>query len=140
MHLLSQIPPQSRSTARLTRREKTANAADRAYYFWRLLVKHRLYKRNKDQLMQLELEERIEKLEETLKGVESEYLRILEGADRRQTEDRSVKDTTQKDQSERNGSGSKRRAGKRIIDEDGDEDDGAVMKRRKEKAWDYDGQ
>lgn len=83
MQLLSRIPPRNRQISRLTRKDKASDENDRAYYFWRLLVKQRLYKHNKASLIQLDLEERIEKLEETLMGVERDYLRLLENADRK---------------------------------------------------------
>lgn len=83
MQLLSAIPAAHRSTARITRRERAADANDRAYYFWRLLVKERIYRRNVDQLAQLERSERVEKVEESLAAVQDEYVRILKGAERR---------------------------------------------------------
>ncbi|CAK7272001.1 histone acetyltransferase 1 [Sporothrix epigloea] len=47
------------------------------YKLWRLFVKQRLYRHNKEILGQLERLKRIEKLEETLLSVELEYARIL---------------------------------------------------------------
>ncbi|KAL1893158.1 histone acetyltransferase 1 [Sporothrix stenoceras] len=47
------------------------------YKLWRLLVKQRLYRHNKEILGQLERSQRIDKLEETLVSVELEYARIL---------------------------------------------------------------
>lgn len=44
---------------------------------WQLIVKQRLYRHNKDLLSQIEASERIEKLQETLGGVELEYARLL---------------------------------------------------------------
>lgn len=46
------------------------------YKLWRLLVKQRLYRHNKEMLGQLELDERISKLDETLYGVEFDYARL----------------------------------------------------------------
>ncbi|KAI9665425.1 MAG: histone acetyltransferase 1 [Trizodia sp. TS-e1964] len=82
MQLLSTIPISSRNVARTTQRSKAANPDDRAYYAWRMLTKQRLYRHNKDSLIQLELEERKEKLEEVLETVENEYVRLLRGAER----------------------------------------------------------
>lgn len=50
-------------------------AATRAF---RLAVKKRLHAFNKDTLVQLEQQERIQKLEETFRSVQAEYLRITE--------------------------------------------------------------
>ncbi|EFX02827.1 histone acetyltransferase type b catalytic [Grosmannia clavigera kw1407] len=47
------------------------------YKLWRLFVKQRLYRHNKEILGQLERDQRIDKLEETLRSVELEYARIL---------------------------------------------------------------
>lgn len=77
-HLLSTIPAQHRSRSRITRKEKSSNDLDRAYYFWRLYVKHRLYVFNRDQLKQAEAEERVEKLEAAADSVEEGYVKLLE--------------------------------------------------------------
>ncbi|TKA63560.1 hypothetical protein B0A49_07536 [Cryomyces minteri] len=84
MHLLSTIPPLHRNKHRITRKEKSATEGDRKYYLWRLYVKHRLAIMNRDQLMQLDREERIEKLDATVDSVEEDYLRLLEVAEKRQ--------------------------------------------------------
>ncbi|KAL1843797.1 hypothetical protein VTJ49DRAFT_7507 [Mycothermus thermophilus] len=47
------------------------------YRLWRLLLKVRLYKHNKDALGELELPERIAKLDETVASVEFDYARLL---------------------------------------------------------------
>ena len=47
------------------------------YRLWRMFVKQRLYRHNKEILGQLDRSQRIEKLEETLRSVELEYARIL---------------------------------------------------------------
>ncbi|QDS74781.1 hypothetical protein FKW77_001861 [Venturia effusa] len=73
MHLLSTIPVGSRNTARIARREKCASVSDRQYYFWRLLTKERIFIRNKDTLLQIDEGDRVEKVEETLAGVQMEY-------------------------------------------------------------------
>lgn len=78
MHTLSFIPPKNRSRHRVTKREKATNADDKAYYFWRLYVKQRLYIFNRDQLSQLERTERIEKLESALDAVEQAYSEMIE--------------------------------------------------------------
>ncbi|TAQ87510.1 hypothetical protein B7494_g4147 [Chlorociboria aeruginascens] len=53
------------------------------YHLWQLWVKKRLYRHNKDTLIQLDRTERIDKLEEALGGVEADYARLLGDVDRR---------------------------------------------------------
>ena len=79
MHLLSQIPPHIRQAgpARLTQRAKSKNKDDRALYYWRLLVKQRVYKKNKDVLMQLEHLDRIDKVEQTVGEISGDYERLM---------------------------------------------------------------
>ncbi|OCL14823.1 histone acetyltransferase type B [Glonium stellatum] len=118
MHLLSTIPPLHRSTVRITRKEKSGHENDRRYYFWRLALKERLYRHNADQLAQMEQSERVEKVEETAKGVEADYARLLEGVEKRAKWAKVQ---------EANGSavrGGKRK--KRVIADD-DDDDGDVL-------------
>lgn len=83
MQLLSAIPTRNRAASRITRRDKASDALDRAYFFWRLLVKARLHRFNRDALMQLDPEERADHLELTLPGVESEYEGVLAKVDER---------------------------------------------------------
>ncbi|KAF2085267.1 acyl-CoA N-acyltransferase, partial [Saccharata proteae CBS 121410] len=78
MQLLSSIPARHRSVARITRKHKSSDPNDRRYFFWRLIVKERVYLKNMDQLKQLEVEERVEKVEQVLEGVQEEYERVLE--------------------------------------------------------------
>lgn len=51
---------------------------DRNWKMFRLVVKGRIYKQNRDTLAQLDRLERIDKLEETYFHVEDEYKRLLE--------------------------------------------------------------
>ncbi|EMC99384.1 hypothetical protein BAUCODRAFT_31703 [Baudoinia panamericana UAMH 10762] len=78
MHTLSLIPPPHRSRNRITRKEKSKNERDRAYYFWRLYVKERLYVFNREVLVQVERGERVERLEAAVEGVVEGYARMLE--------------------------------------------------------------
>lgn len=84
MHTLSFIPPGNRSKKRLTQKHKASNENDRAYYFWRLYVKQRLYIFNRDQLVQIERHERFEKLESALDSVLEEYSERLEKVEARE--------------------------------------------------------
>lgn len=85
MYLLSRIPPEvrQRGGARLTQRGKAAEGNDRVYYYWRLLVKQRVYKQNRDLLAQLERVERIDKVEQTVGEVVGDYERLLQGLEDR---------------------------------------------------------
>lgn len=56
---------------------KPKPAEEHEYSLWKLLVKARLYRQHKDILGQLDIAERLEKLEETVASVEFEYARLL---------------------------------------------------------------
>ena len=86
MHTLSFIPAANRSRNRLTRKLKATNAHDRAYYLWRMYAKQRLYVFNRDQLSQLERDERIEKLEAALDSVQEGYVKMIEKVQAREAE------------------------------------------------------
>lgn len=116
MQTLAHIPALHRSTSRITRKEKSSNEMDKAYFFWRLYVKQRLYVFNRDALAQLDREERVEKLEATVENVLVDYERLLELAEKRGA----------RGAEEESGSGGVAvRRGKRkvVVDEDEDEDD-----------------
>ncbi|KAI8635041.1 histone acetyltransferase type B catalytic subunit [Xylariaceae sp. FL1651] len=79
MHLMSALPMSVRPQADAESMKPPAPKADqKAYSFWRLLLKQRLYRRNILILAELETTERIIKLNETVSNVEWEYARILE--------------------------------------------------------------
>jgi histone acetyltransferase 1 len=54
------------------------------YRLWRLMLKKRIYKHNKDALGELEIPERITKLDETVSSVEFDYARLLARAEEQQ--------------------------------------------------------
>lgn len=82
MHLMSQLPDSVRPRITPDDAVPSATSADRHLEkLWQLIVKQRLYKHNKDVLAQIEKDERIDKLGETLRGVELEYARILAAHD-----------------------------------------------------------
>ncbi|KAI9768018.1 MAG: histone acetyltransferase 1 [Geoglossum simile] len=111
IQLLSLIPEGSRGACRLNlkRKPNQSTTADKEYDLWRLLVKQRLYKFNRQALMQLDLPERIDKLEEVFRGVESDYVRLLRGLELSEQDDRVV--------GGENSNGN--RGKKRVIEEDG---------------------
>jgi histone acetyltransferase 1 len=83
MYLLSLIPFSHRAaggaslTKLLIQKTRTTDPADKAYYWWRLILKQRIYKKNKDQLQQLDLEERRPKVEDAARAQEDEYEKLL---------------------------------------------------------------
>lgn len=88
MHLMSQLPEAVRPSVTPPEDGGKKKGAAKAtpeqrheYRLWRLLVKKRIYIHNKDALGQLELEDRIEKLGETVDGVEFDFARLLSKAE-----------------------------------------------------------
>jgi histone acetyltransferase 1 len=81
MHLMSRLADSVRPGIDLEEEKKIKPKATKAekheYNLWKLLVKSRLYRQHKDILGQLDVAERIEKLEETVSSVEFEYVRLL---------------------------------------------------------------
>ncbi|KAJ6780720.1 hypothetical protein PWT90_02328 [Aphanocladium album] len=78
MHVMSQLPDSVRPRIDPDENIPSKTAADRHLErLWQLLVKQRLYRHNRDVLAQIEPSERVEKLGETLLGVELEYARLL---------------------------------------------------------------
>ncbi|KAG9243816.1 acyl-CoA N-acyltransferase [Calycina marina] len=83
MQLLSTIPIIVRKAVALRQQQSGFGKAgpkneELIYYLWQLLVKKRLYRHNKQQLMQLDRTERIEKLEDAMAAVEDDYGRLLQ--------------------------------------------------------------
>ncbi|KAJ4292272.1 histone acetyltransferase 1 [Collariella sp. IMI 366227] len=103
MHLMSQLPAPVRRafapgedddhTSAGTGAKPTKEQAHE-YRLWRLMLKKRIYKHNKDALGELEVPERIAKLDETVSSVEFDYARLLlkaeEQREKREEEDRVV--------------------------------------------------
>ncbi|KAF3482722.1 histone acetyltransferase type B catalytic subunit [Arthroderma uncinatum] len=89
MYLLSQIPEIHRGAENVnmtrlkTQKSRMQNEHDRRYYWWRMLVKQRLYKRHRDMLIQIDKDERVTKLDETLQNVEEGYAVLLKAFDER---------------------------------------------------------
>ncbi|KAI1115055.1 histone acetyltransferase type B catalytic subunit [Nemania sp. NC0429] len=81
MHLMSTLPASVRPSADAeaeSMKPPAPKADQKVYSLWRLLLKQRLYRRNVLILAELEITERIIKLNETVNNVEWEYARILE--------------------------------------------------------------
>lgn len=115
MHTLSFIPQANRSRSRLTKKEKATNPADKAYFFWRLYVKQRLYVFNRDQLAQVEHAERVEKLEAALDSVLEKYDEIMEAVEAREK-------ANEEDGQMRSSTKTPKRKRRVVEDEDEDED------------------
>ncbi|PGH15739.1 hypothetical protein AJ80_05447 [Polytolypa hystricis UAMH7299] len=86
MYLLSQVPESHRGSRQnsarlLVQKWRAPNEHDRRYYWWRILLKQRLYKRHRDLLIQLDRDERLEKLDETVQNVEEGYETLLKSFD-----------------------------------------------------------
>jgi histone acetyltransferase 1 len=83
MYLLSLIPFSHRAeggaslTKLLMQKARATDPADKVYYWWRLILKQRIYKKNKDQLQQVDLEERRSKVEDAARAQEDEYEKLL---------------------------------------------------------------
>ncbi|KHN99538.1 Histone acetyltransferase type B, catalytic subunit [Metarhizium album ARSEF 1941] len=83
MYLMSQLPSSVRPSMALDDDPPVPIQADKHLErLWQLLVKKRLYRHNREALSQIEQSERIDKLQETLTGVELEYARILAAQER----------------------------------------------------------
>jgi histone acetyltransferase 1 len=88
MHTLSFIPTAVRQSLLPQAPSKVPDlkAREHEYHLWQLLTKQRLYRHNKDSLMQLERAERIEKLGDALGNVETDYARLLRTFDERNSQ------------------------------------------------------
>lgn len=112
LHALSTIPPNHRNRARITRKAKSSNENDRKYYFWRLALKHRIYMQNADALDQMEVTEKVDKLEAAVDNQQEEFEERLEGIEKRARWDTGERSS--------NGARSKR---KRVVIEDEEDED-----------------
>ena len=123
MHTLSFIPTLNRSRSRITRKEKASNEHDRAYYFWRLYAKQRLYIFNRDQLVQVEREERIEKLESALDSVQEAYAKVIEKVEEREKDRHANGSPLAAAAGASEGTPRKRLGKRKVVEKDDDDDD-----------------
>ncbi|EAS34379.3 histone acetyltransferase type B catalytic subunit [Coccidioides immitis RS] len=140
MYLLSLIPMSHRGShnVNLPRlrilKSRAPDEHDRRYYWWRMLVKQRLFKRHRDMLIQIDQAERVQKLEETLHNVEEGYENLLKAFGMKVTREpaESATPVTDEQQIQEEESGARaehavvRERTKRrfVVMEDEDEDDG----------------
>ncbi|KAI9934894.1 hypothetical protein ASPWEDRAFT_175616 [Aspergillus wentii DTO 134E9] len=131
MFLLSQIPLKNRhaggaNMARLlVKKHKTENPHERRYYWWRMLIKQRLYKRSRDVLIQLDLTDRIQKLEETVTNVEEGYEGLLQAFTQREDDLKAKEDEEATELAGSTALGKDQRVKRKftVADEDEDEDE-----------------
>jgi histone acetyltransferase 1 len=108
---------------------RAADPNDRSYYWWRVLLKQRIFKKNKDVLIQLPPEERVSKVEDSASGQEDEYegILLLHGKSLQKDEARNGNGSTD------GGPSSSRK--RKVIEDEDDEDDhdseDASLKRQK---------
>ncbi|KAK0711024.1 acyl-CoA N-acyltransferase [Lasiosphaeris hirsuta] len=137
MHLMSRLPEPVRPgivdpEAGENRKGKGVAAKptkeqEYEYKLWQLIAKKRVYRHNKELLGQLEVPERIAKLEETVANVAFDYARLLDKAARRVDEEDEENETSDGDAVE---AGSK--SGKRKADEAAEvEGEEPAIKKRK---------
>lgn len=151
MFLLGQIPVKKRRAGGtnmsrlLIKKSKVEDPNDRRYYWWRMLTKQRLYKRSKDMLIQLDMSDRLQKLDETVDNVEEGYEILLQGFAAREeilkareeeaTELAESLPTAVPDKSGENPNGTlgrdQRVKRKYTVEDDEDEEEGETAKRAK---------
>jgi histone acetyltransferase 1 len=111
-----------------------ARAADeelRKYYWWRILLKQRILKKNKDLLVQLDMEERLSRIEDSARGQEDEYegMLLLYAMNLMKEEERNGDGSVNGGES--SGMPSRKR---KVIDEDDDDDDEMRVDSKRAKA------
>jgi histone acetyltransferase 1 len=131
MYLLSLVPFSRRAagganmTTLMIKKSRAADPNDKAYYWWRLILKQRIFKKNRTLLQQMDLEERIPKVDESARAQEDEYEILL----------LAYATAAARDAGLLNGSGSSalsERKRKVVDDDDDDEDAGEPKRARSE--------
>jgi histone acetyltransferase 1 len=83
MYLLSLVPFSHRAagganlTKLLVQKSKASDPHDKFYYWWRLILKQRIFKKNRDILLQLDGDERHQRTDEAARAQEDEYEKLL---------------------------------------------------------------
>lgn len=132
MYLLSLIPFSRRAagganmTTLMIKKSRAADPNDKAYYWWRLILKQRIFKKNRTLLQQMDLEERIPKVDESARAQEDEYEILL----------LAYATAAARDAGLLNGSGtsalSERK--RKVVDDDDDEEDAGEPKRARSEV------
>lgn len=107
---------------------RAADPNDRSYYWWRVLLKQRILKKNKDVLIQLPPEERVSKIEDSATGQEDEYEGIL-----------LLHATSLQKDHARNGNGTAEDGPaaprkRKIVDDEDDEEDASESSSKRQKS------
>jgi len=129
MYLLSLIPFSHRAagganmTTLMIKKSRAPDPNDKAYYWWRLILKQRIFKKNRPLLLSMDLEERIPKIDESARAQEDEYEILLLAYATAAARDAGLLNGSSSD----SGSASIQRK-RRVIDDD-DEDDAGEPKR-----------
>lgn len=85
MHLMSKLPGSVRpgiAPEMTAKAGKATEEEEHEYKLWHLMVKKRIYRHNKDALGELEIPERIAKLNDTVASVAFDFARLLSQAER----------------------------------------------------------
>lgn len=129
LFLMAQVPYSHRASggASLTslklKGSRALNVDDRKYYWWRLLLKQRIMKKNKDMLQQIALEDRVPQIEDSARAQEDEYEGLLLTYALRKSK-----------QEDRQGNGEPSVVRKRkVVDSDEDESDDASVGSKRPK-------
>ena len=83
IYLLSLIPFSYRAagganlTKLLIQKSRASDPNDKFYYWWRLILKQRVFNKNRDILLQLEGDERHQRIDEAARAQEDEYEKLL---------------------------------------------------------------
>lgn len=83
MYLLSLVPFSHRAagganlTKLLIQKSKASDPKDKLYYWWRLILKQRIFKKNRDILLQLEGDEKRNGIDDAARAQEDEYEKLL---------------------------------------------------------------
>lgn len=127
MFLYSTIPESHRdpigantnsNTRLMVRKHRTENIHDRTYYWWRVLMRHRIFKQNEDVLTALcNDEERLKIISDTARGQQDEYEGMLA-----KMAEKILREAQASMNIGRHVSGGKRKV---IVDDDDDDDDDA---------------
>ncbi|KUJ07219.1 histone acetyltransferase-like protein type b catalytic subunit [Mollisia scopiformis] len=119
MQLLSLIPQGVRQSL-LPEHEKGKGPEPQThvYRLWKLWVKKRLYKHNKDMMLQIDKSERTEKLDQAVSGVEDDYARLLRQSELRKGPGRRVSATSETNGGSSNGNGKRSSSDDEVEDEE----------------------
>ncbi|KAK4106824.1 histone acetyltransferase type B [Parathielavia hyrcaniae] len=103
MHLMSQLadavrpgivsPEEEEGQEKPAAAKRPTKVQEHEYRLWRLMLKKRLYRHNRDALGELEIPDRIAKLDETVSSVEFDYARLLARAEDQQEREAAANGT-----------------------------------------------